>query len=74
MLVVMELQGRETQNRSSARSSYDPCTTPSLGLPKATTFWPPPPAGKWPSAPMNGVTTAAKAPPQCPADSSKNSS
>jgi hypothetical protein len=44
---------------------------PSLGLPKATTFRPPPPAGKRPSAPTNGVTAAPKAPPQCPIDSGK---
>jgi hypothetical protein len=73
MLVEKELQGREMQNRSSARSSYTPCTTPSLGLPKATTFRPPPPAGKQPSVPTNGVTAAPKAPPQRPADSGKNS-
>jgi hypothetical protein len=42
-------------------------------LPKATTFRPPPPAGKQPSAPTNGVTAAPKAPPQHPADSGKNS-
>jgi hypothetical protein len=42
-------------------------------LPKATTFRPPPPAGKRPSAPTNGVTAAPKAPPQHPVDSGKNS-
>jgi hypothetical protein len=73
MLAKKELQGRETQNRSSARSSYTPRTTPSLGLPKATTFRPPLLAGKRPSAPTNGVTAAPKAPPQRPADSGKNS-
>jgi hypothetical protein len=73
MLAEKELQGRDTQNRSNARSSYTPRTTPSLGLPKATTFRPPPPAGKQPSAPTNGVTAAPKAPPQRPADSGKNS-
>jgi hypothetical protein len=73
MLAEKELQGRETQNRSSARSCYTPRTMPALGLPKATTFWPPPPAGKRPSAPTNGVTATPKAPPQRPADSGKNS-
>jgi hypothetical protein len=73
MLAEKELQGRETQNRSSAQSSYTPRTTPSLGLPEATTFRPPPSAGKWPSVPTNGVTAAPKAPPQCPTDSGKNS-
>ena len=73
MLAEKELQGREKKNRSSARSSYTPRTTPSLGLPKATTFRPPSPAGKRPSAPTNGVTAAPKAPPQRPADSGKNS-
>jgi hypothetical protein len=53
--------------------SYTPRTTLSLVLPKATTFRPPPPAGKWPSVPTNGVTVAPKAPPQCPVDSGKNS-
>jgi hypothetical protein len=41
MLAEKGLQGREMQNRSSTQSSYTPCTTPSLGLPKATTFRPP---------------------------------
>jgi hypothetical protein len=66
MLAEKGLQGREMQNRSSAQSSYTPRMTPSLGLPKATTFRPPRPAGKRPSAPTNGVTAAPKAPPQRP--------
>ena len=72
MLVEKQLQGHEEQSKSKvSTTTYTPCSAPSLGLTKPTTFRMPPPASKRPTA--SRVSATPKTPPARPSDSGKNS-
>ena len=71
MLAEKELQGCEQRDKTSARTSFAPCTSVPSRAPKVSNFHMPPPIDKRPA--VSGVPTAANKPPSRATKSGKTS-
>ena len=71
MLAEKELQGCEQRDKTSARTSFAPCTSVPSRVPKVSNFRMPPPTDKRPA--VSGVPTAANKPPSRATKSGKTS-